>query len=397
MIPNKNTFCIAPYQHINITPKGDLKVCCVSKEEKKYKYYDTKNWHESDILKSLRSNLEKGIKDPICNNCWKKEDTGYISQRQIYNKHIGKILENSWDKNFIKNKKLINAIENVSLDNITSFDMELGNLCNLKCIMCNPGWSSQLLAEAKLNPELQKLDNYDLEANNYRWPEAEQFKDWCKKFLYKADYVQITGGEPFMNPYLLETLESIPAEQKRKCILQFTTNLTKINNKILNIITKFKEAWLSVSVEGVGAVLEYARFGLKWHDLQKNLDTITKNKPNNLFLNLNHVVQSPTFVGITDLVNYFDNKKMKIEPLFLTYPTCFQLLSIKTIYKTQLLDKLKNYDGYNITYINSLKKFIQKNIKYDENLAKQCVYRLQAFDKVRKNDFTKITPIDYFI
>ena len=74
-----------------------------------------------------------------------------------------------------------------------------------------------------------------------------------------------------------------------------------------------------------------------------------------------------------------------------------QLLSIKTIYKTQLLDKLKNYDGYNITYINSLKKFIQKNIKYDENLAKQCVYRLQAFDKVRKNDFTKITPIDYFI
>ena len=65
-----------------------------------------------------------------------------------------------------------------------------------------------------------------------------------------------------MNPYLLETLESIPAEQKRKCILHFTTNLTKINNKILNILTKFKETWLAVSIEGVGIVLEYARYQL---------------------------------------------------------------------------------------------------------------------------------------
>jgi organic radical activating enzyme len=396
MIPNKNTFCIAPYQHINTTPKGNLRICCASLEKPKYKYYDIKNWYESDILKSLRSNLEKGIKDPICNDCWKKEATGKPSQRQVYNKHIGKILENTWDKNFIKNKKLINAIENISLDNITSFDLALGNLCNLKCIMCNPGYSSQLLAEAKLNTELQEFHGNDLNTD-YSWPETEQFKDWCKKFLYKSAHIKFTGGEPFMNPYLLETLESIPDEQKRKCILHFITNLTKINNKILNILTKFKETWLTVSVEGVGAVLEYARFGHKWQDLQKNLDTITKNKPNNLFVSIDHVIQSPTFVGITDLVNYFDNKKIKIEPLFLIDPPCFQILSIKTIYKNQLLDKLKKYNGYNITYINSLKKFIQKNIKYDENLAKQCVYRLQAFDKIRKNNFTKITPIDYFI
>ena len=62
-----------------------------------------------------------------------------------------------------------------------------------------------------------------------------------------------------------------------------------------------------------------------------------------------------------------------------------------------MLDKLKNYNGFNSEFVNSLKNFIQTNIDYKENLAKQCVYRLQAFDKVRKNDFTKIIPVDYFI
>ena len=55
MIPNKNTFCIAPYQHLDINPIGYLRVCCVSQEKSTKKYYNAQDWYKSDTLQSLRN------------------------------------------------------------------------------------------------------------------------------------------------------------------------------------------------------------------------------------------------------------------------------------------------------------------------------------------------------
>ena len=396
MIPNKDTFCIAPYQHTCVNAKGMLEICCVSKEIKKYEYNKLQEWYHSDTLKTLRSDLLKGVKNPICKTCWIAEDSNKISQRQIYNKHIGKIIKEHWNKNFQQNTELINVISNLNHKNIKSFDLQLGNLCNLKCIMCNSRDSSQLLAEAKIHPELQQFHGNE-DIKDYQWPKRKNFKEWCKTFLGSAIHIKFTGGEPFMNPYLLESLESIDDEQKKKCILHFTTNLTIINKNILEILSKFKETWISVSYEGIGKVLEYARFGHQWHDLEKNLMLVLNNQSKKLFISVSHVVQSPTFVGISDLIKYFDLLKIKLEPLFLISPKCFQLSSIKKEIKINFLNQLKNYDGYNSYYVNAIRSFIEKNLEYDPVLEKQCVSRLQAIDKIRKNNFQEIVPIDYFV
>ena len=396
MIPNKNTFCIAPFQHACIKSTGKLAICCVSEEDKKYKYDQIEDWYNSHLLKNLRSDLVNGVQNPICKTCWLDEESNKKSQRQVYNEHIGHIIEDHWDKNFIHNKKLYNVIANVDYKNINSFDLKLGNLCNLKCIMCKSDNSSQLLAEAKMHPELQEFHG-NKDQKNYQWPEQPEFKDWCKTFLGLAIHIKFTGGEPFMNPYLLESLESIPDEQKKKCILHFTTNLTIINENILKILSKFKETWISVSVEGIDRVLEYARFGHRWKDLEKNLILLINDKPKNLFISVSHVVQSPTFAGIFNLIKYFDNFKIKIEPLFLTQPECFQLSSIKKHVKEDFLNQIKDYNLYNTSYVQAISSFIEKNIEHDPNLAKQCVYRLKKLDQIRKNNFEEIIPIDYFI
>ena len=166
MIPNKNTFCIAPFQHACVKSTGKLAICCVSKENKKYKYDEIVEWYNSDTLKHLRSDLVNGVKNPICNTCWISEESNKQSQRQVYNKHIGKIIEDHWDKNFKHNKKLLDVISNINYKNINSFDLKLGNLCNLKCIMCNADSSSQLLAEARMYPELQEFHG-NVEQKNY--------------------------------------------------------------------------------------------------------------------------------------------------------------------------------------------------------------------------------------
>ena len=83
---------------------------------------------------------------------------------------------------------ILNQINNPSVKNIKSFDLVLGNLCNLKCIMCNPGQSSQLLAEANLNPELKKwyTKNNTYNQKLFNWPEDNDFVNWCEKNLQQS-------------------------------------------------------------------------------------------------------------------------------------------------------------------------------------------------------------------
>ena len=84
-------------------------------------------------------------------------------------------------------------------------------------------------------------------------------------------------------------------------------------------------------------------------------------------------------------------------PTFLTNPEEFTLHSIKSSIKKELIEKFKTYKGYNKEYVESVMAYIISNIDYNKNLAKRCVERLQTFDKVRKTNFEKIIPIDYFL
>ena len=394
MIPDKSTFCIAPFKHAQVNSRGFLKICCVSEENQQYKFNEIEDWHQSHVIKNLRKNLISGVKDPICENCWKKESSGVRSQRSVYNKHIGKILEEHWDKNFKNNINLVNEIENVDSSAIQSFDLQLGNLCNLKCIMCGPDRSSQIMSEIKLHPELSKLYDFDL-TGDLEYANKEDFNAWCKKYLENSIHLKFTGGEPFLNPYLLKVLEHIPDSQKKKCILHFSTNLTRINQKILDLFDKFKETWISVSVEGIGDVLEYARFPHKWNDLEANLAVISGRKK--VFVSVSHVVQAPTFSGIMDLIKYFDKLKIKLDPIFLTTPTCFHLHSIKTSAKQKFIDEMESYDGQNTNFVSAVNEFCKSNIDYNEKLAHECVNRLQALDRVRGTDFTECIPIDMLV
>ena len=397
MIPNKNTFCIAPFKHASINNTGKLKICCNSSETATVDYSESDSWFNSSTLNNLRKNLISGIKDKICQKCWDMEHKGHKSLRQDYNRHIGKILAKHWDKNFDKrNIKLWNVLNKIDFKNVDSFDLKLGNLCNLKCIMCGPKLSTQLYAEAKLNPSLEQF--YTKMVPPQTWPESKKFKEWIKTNTVDSMHIKFTGGEPMMNPWLMDVLANIPDTQKSKCILHFTTNLTILNQSLLEMFSKFKEVWISISVEGIGATLEYARYGHKWIDLKSNIEILRNFGMNKkIFLEINHVIQASTILGVFDLAKYFDQYKIDICPIALTDPKCFTLQSIKTKYKLDLMQKCKLYNGHNKNFINFIEKHLEENLTYDTNLAKQCVYRLKTFDKVRKNSFETIIPIDYFI
>lgn len=395
-MPTKETFCTAPYQHTCIDSKGYLKVCCVSKETPEYKYDQLEEWYHSPFMNELRENLDNGVKHPNCEVCWKSEQSKKGSQRNWININVGNIFQDNFDISFKQNKDLQQSIEKLDYKNIKSFDLKLGNLCNLKCIMCWADSSSQLLAEAQLNPELKQFYG-DKNARDYMWAESDQFKEWCLEHLPNSINIKFTGGEPMINPHLLPTLEHIPDEQKKKCKLHFTTNATVINQKLIDTLNKFQFTEISISVEGLGEVLEYARYGHKWKDLEHNLNYILENRSEKISVRILNVLQAPTFLGIRDLVEYFDKKQITIYPLFLRHQSHLDVGSIKKSYKEDFLKQTENYKGFNLKYMSAIRHHIIKNLDHNKDSAKQCVYHLQSIDNVRKNNFQNIIPIDYFV
>ena len=115
MIPNKNTFCVAPFNSLYVGPTGSITPCCLFDKPTKYKFHETEDYYHSKDLNKVRNNLINGIKDTNCVACWKQEEAGGDSLRLILNRTVG--------------KDITQAINNLDTKNIKSFDLQLGNLC----------------------------------------------------------------------------------------------------------------------------------------------------------------------------------------------------------------------------------------------------------------------------
>tara|TARA_Y100001937_G_C7125184_1_gene334571 strand:- start:407 stop:1477 length:1071 start_codon:yes stop_codon:yes gene_type:complete len=345
---------------------------------------DAKEYFESKEIKELRQDLLQGIKNKNCEACWIDEKNGGDSLRLISNRTIA----------HRGNFKISDQIKEPKLQNILSFDLTLGNLCNLKCVMCNPELSSQVLAEANANDNLKELynANTDFAQKSFDWPKQQEFIDWCQTHLPQAVHIKFTGGEPFIIPWIDRVIEHIPDEQKAKCILHFTSNLTVINDKLFRNIHKFKEVWISVSVEGIEDTFEYLRYGHKWNKLKQNLQIIRKMKIPNLILKVNHVVQAPSFQSIQKMVKYFDKLKMEINPILLRTPKHFTLASLTKECKQDFLSNTSTYSGYNEKFISYVRSVVEQNMDHERDGTDEMLKHLSRLDRVRGNNFSNVIP-----
>jgi len=377
----KDTFCVAPWYSIHVDSTGRLAPCCkFSKSLHTYNHIE--KYFKSPELEQVRQDLLNGVKNAHCDRCWKDEDNGADSLRLISNRTIG---PNT-------NRPIIEQIKEPKLSDIKSFDLTLGNLCNLKCVMCYPGLSSQLLAEANLNPTLKNRYDKNYIQKDFDWPKGDDFVDWCNQHLPHAIHIKFTGGEPFIIPWIQTVLDKIPDEQKKKCILHFTTNLTIVNLGLFENFSKFKEVWLSVSVEGIEDTHEYLRYGHKWETLETNIRLIQEMKIPNLIFKVNHVVQTPSYHCIIPMTEYFDDLNMDIHPILLRRPKHHHISALNKGAKQNFLSLTAEYKGRNNDFINFVRSVSELHMEQDTDLTKQCIQDLSRLDRVRNNNYRNIIP-----
>ena len=293
--PNK-TFCMAPWTHTYISPQGERRMCCASREEHQFQkqYIDASNDErygevtesQTEADKFNPMSLEEHWNSPYMRDIRKKLMAGEtIPQCDVCNDDILSLSSyRRWFTGALFRDKIDEAFDKTDDDGYTelpvvSFDYRYSNLCNFKCRMCGEQLSSSWEAEKKKHdmwsPEHQPFMQPDVKVkmNKFQKEVAEpEFKQAISGGIVEEIYW--VGGEPLMYDIHWWALEEmIKNGSAKNCYLRYNSNLSKIEHKgkkLYDYLPHFKDWLMCASIDGTGDIVEFIRKGIVWEDWLEN-------------------------------------------------------------------------------------------------------------------------------
>lgn len=264
-------FCVRPFMHGLVDTEGKFKPCCRSTIDTGYNINDhtAAEWWESDYLDNLRQRMLRGESSAECQRCYRQEEQGFKSFREQSNEQwpmITSKVDTPWD-----------------------WEIQITNLCNLKCMMCNPQSSSQVLIEDNI------LFSANWDQRRYNWNPGAESK--IREMFKTGKSFVVRGGEPFMIPWIKQMIDEIP---DRKQFL-FNTNATCFDHEWVNILSRH-DVKMSLSIDAFGELNHYIRFPSKWKDIIQNITMMREIQGVDIFLNT--CVQNLNVLYLGDLLTW---------------------------------------------------------------------------------------------
>lgn len=336
------TFCPLPWIHMATRPNGDVRVCCTAnasgagREDNKTAGLVKKDgiamnlrdhtieevWN-SEHMRNTRLQMLNGEVPVSCTKCFDEESKGVVSKRQWETREWeGKIdMKNLVDK----------TQEDGSLEvDIPYFDLRLGNVCNLKCVMCSPHDSSSWIKDWRSqqpnykNPILASDQDWD-QNFDYTWYKKGSFIESMMQQSHNIQQLYFAGGEPLMIPEHWKILQELIADGHAKNIkLRYNTNGHPPSmRKAVNYWNQFKEVVVNFSMDGTERVNNYIRHPSVWSDQLDAFYYITQELDKNHQVNIACAVQALNALDLTNFVewsiqaNQINNKRTHMAAPFI--------------------------------------------------------------------------------
>ena len=327
------TFCPLPWIHLATRPNGDVRVCCTAnasgagKEDNKTAGLVKKDgvamnlrdhtieevWNSEHMRRTRLQMLNDEIPES-CRKCFYEESKGIVSKRQ-------------WETEVWNQRLDIDSIVaqtdeqgNVPV-NIPYFDLRLGNVCNLKCVMCSPHDSSSWIKEWKLmypkytNEDLKRDQGWD-ENFDYTWYKKGTFIDSMKDQAQHIKELYFAGGEPLMIPEHYNILQFMVDEGFAKdCCIRYNSNGTVLEDKLFGLWKHFKEVTFNFSIDAYGPKNDYIRYPSQWKQIADNIKLLDESGANTR-VNVAAAVQLLNAPYLDELAEWkADNKFKKINSM----------------------------------------------------------------------------------
>lgn len=409
------TFCPYPWIHVMTQPSGTVNFCCVAngqiKTDDSFMEFDgmqtgtpillnqggdMRDVWNSKHYKHIRRQMDTGERVVGCEPCYDLEDLGIPSYRTNYIKDwLG------WHRNADEIERIIEkSRENdYHVDEPPQYlDFRLGTMCNLRCRMCQSQNSSAIYKELK-DDELYSQEERDFVVKHTHWNDfsdytqpwfdTPEFLDSVEEWLPNVNRLYFTGGEPTIIQRTYWILEKCVELGIAKDIdLVFNSNMTNIQPRFLDLLAKFRDVLMCLSVDGYAQYNEYIRSGSTWSIVDKHIRDYAQSEVvgNILF---SPVVQIYNILNITELLDYaeeitkFSGRRIDISFLMNNYPKCLDIRNLPKHVRVEGQKRLRDWlntskyfkdDERNIATVEGIIKALE-----DDNVNADAEKQMQIF------------------
>jgi len=393
LLNESKIFCMFPWMHLNVTPKGDIYPCCSNDYTTPYgntKEISLKEAFNCDKMKSLRLDMLNERKNDICTFCYKHEEAGPHSFRNYskeqFSKHFDDIVPTTKEDGTVDEFKM------------HYFDIRFSNICNFKCRTCGSEFSSQWGAE--MNKHFVKGHPVVIHAD-----EKGDLLRECLEQVEHIDLAYFAGGEPLITDEHYIMLEEMIRKGRTEITLRYNTNASNIKYKsydVLDLWKHFKRVELSCSVDHYGERAEWLRKGTDWGIIETNL--LKFRELDYVSFQMNTVFSIFNYPTIGEFYQYLKDKEIIrredwYHSLYLAvHPSYYCAKSLPKQLKIEAAQKAKQWandnegDGTSLSrLVNDAINFANESDTWEQN-KNEFLQHTASIDRIRDENFWKVFP-----
>jgi molybdenum cofactor biosynthesis enzyme MoaA len=322
-----------------------VSMCCY--QQPSPEQYHNVDFVNNNYLNKVRTTVLDGKAPSECSACWALENSNYQSYRQ------GEILAQQTHQR-----------QTYSYPVLTNLLYNCENVCNLKCVICGPRYSSLWHEDyKKLGYQIDKIS-----ASKKRTKDNALFLDL--DFL-KLESIHFQGGEPFLTNDHKHILKKAQRDGSiNNLTVSYNTNGTVLpDQETIDLWKLAKIVKIYFSIDSVGESFNYTRFPAQWSQVEKNIiDGFFKIKDLNIIFSVGPTVNITNVFYIGDIINWLqqnipynlqgDTTEIYINPVG-SMSHGGKVLNLRNLNKelqSKALDYLNKFKDHNVVLpiINSL-------------------------------------------
>ncbi len=340
--------CVNIDNGLRVTTDGKFTPCCIASGA----YFKDDNGNDMNVLtttfdealnsptlKKLKEDLKNNIRPSVCDGCWKLEDLGVESKRIRDNERVSHVDLKENELHFL--------------------ELNMGNICNLSCRICNIYSSSNWKKEHKtiLNPDMSN-DRLNEIVKSCSQPFSDESMVWdeIEKNIDTVKILDLYGGEPMLMKKQWSILEKCVLNDIAKDkFVHFNTNGTIFKEEYFEILKKFETVDISFSIDGVGEKFNYLRYGANWDEVKSNiLLWLEKTKSlKNFKFHICYTVSILNVLDFNEVAEFAIENNIRIHCNFLYQPLYYSITNIREDIKKEVEEHIISECGkFKITHPN---------------------------------------------
>jgi molybdenum cofactor biosynthesis enzyme MoaA len=338
------------------------------------------------VWRNLRQSFLDGQLTTVCSTCINAERVGASSPRQLNNEYLFEHLG-------IDIMSAVKQIVDNGLvaDSVYALDYMPSNYCNYACVMCFSGASSQrytfdIKQGIKSKYEINEVDR--------------DFFDVIKN----VKILGFTGGETIQQPEVIRLIDYVIEQGlAADMIITILTNASDFPDKIVEKFKQFKKVLYTVSIDGVGDVIEYQRRGAKWTTMAENIARIHASPVHEI---VNHVVSSINILTAMDFIDWCHANDLKFISISHVFQEHLGVTAMPPMLTTLALNRLKegrkryehyvtsSYSNHEQNYVQAIDRLIStvEHVTFKPEALKSFIAHIKREDTASKKPLREVVP-----